>query len=119
MITSAPGPTAVTTAMALSGFGGHGFLFVGFAARKSGARRKLLEQCADVPVPVILYESPYRLLKLVDEIETVIGEERIIFVAREITKKFEELIKGTPADIRKKFGERTVKGECVLIIAPK
>jgi 16S rRNA (cytidine1402-2'-O)-methyltransferase len=119
MITSAPGPTAVTTAMALSGLGGHGFLFAGFPARKSGARRKLLEQCADVPVPVILYESPYRLLKLVDEIETVLGEERKIFIAREITKKFEELISGTPADIRHQFGERTVKGECVLIIAPK
>jgi 16S rRNA (cytidine1402-2'-O)-methyltransferase len=117
MITSAPGPTALATALALSGFGGHGFLFAGFPARKSGARRRLLEQCAVVPVPVILYESPYRLLKLLDEIETVLGESRQVFVARELTKKFEELLCGTAADVRKKFDGRTVKGECVLIIA--
>lgn len=117
-VTSAPGPTAAATALALSGFGGHGFLFAGFLARKSGARRRTLEQCADVPVPVIFYESPYRLLKLVNEIETVLGEDRQIFIGRELTKKFEELLSGTPEEIREQFGERTVKGECVLIIAP-
>lgn len=119
MITSAPGPTAVTTALALSGFGGHGFLFVGFPARKSGARRKLLEQCADVPVPVILYESPYRLLKLLEEIEAVLGPDRKVFAARELTKKFEELLSGTAAQVRQRFDGRNVKGECVLIIAPQ
>ena len=117
--TSAPGPTAITTALALSGFGGHGFLFAGFPARKSGARRKLLEQCAEVPVPVILYESPYRLLKLLEEIETVLGTERNIFVGRELTKKFEEQLCGTAAEIRQSFAGRTIKGECVLIIAPQ
>lgn len=115
-ITSAPGPTAATTALALSGFGGHGFLFAGFLARKSGARRRTLEQCAALPVPVILYESPYRLLKLLEEIEAVIGTNRRIFVARELTKKFEELLCGTPTQIRQRFGGRTVKGECVVII---
>ncbi len=116
MITSAPGPTAATTALALSGFGGHGFLFAGFLARKTGARRKTLEQCASLPVPIILYESPYRLMKLLEEIEAVMGAERRVFVARELTKKFEELLSGTPAEIRQRFGERTVKGECVVII---
>lgn len=116
MITSAPGPTAVTTALALSGFGGHGFLFAGFLVRKSGARRRTLEQCAALPVPVILYESPYRLLKLLEEIEAVMGPERRVFVARELTKKFEELLCGTPPEIRQRFGERTIKGECVVII---
>lgn len=119
MITSAPGPTAVTTALALSGFGGHGFLFTGFPPRKSGARRKLIEQCADVPVAVILYESPYRLLKLLEEVEQTLGSERTVFVARELTKKFEELLSGTAETVRKQFDKRTVKGECVLIIAPK
>jgi 16S rRNA (cytidine1402-2'-O)-methyltransferase len=116
LITSAPGPTAVTTALALSSFGGHGFLFAGFLPRKSGARRRTLEQCAALPVPVIFYESPYRLLKLLEEIEAVMGAERSVFVARELTKKFEELLSGTPAQIRQTFGERTVKGECVVII---
>jgi len=116
MITSAPGPTAVTTALALSGFGGHGFLFAGFLPRKSGARRRILEQCAALPVPAIFYESPYRLMKLLEEIEAVMGAERQVFVARELTKKFEELLRGTPAEIRQRFGERTVKGECVVIV---
>jgi 16S rRNA (cytidine1402-2'-O)-methyltransferase len=116
MITSAPGPTAVTTALALSGFGGHGFLFAGFLPRKSGARRRVLEQCAALPVPVIFYESPYRLLNLLEEIGAVLGAARSVFVARELTKKFEELLRGTPAQIRQTFGERTVKGECVVII---
>ncbi len=116
MITSAPGPTAVTTALALSGFGGHGFLFAGFLPRKSGARRKILEQCSALPVPVIFYESPYRLLKMLEEMESVMGAERSVFVARELTKKFEELLSGTPTQIRQKFGERTVKGECVVIV---
>lgn len=115
-ITSAPGPTAVTTALALSGFGGHGFLFAGFLPRKSGARRRTLEQCAALPVPAVFYESPYRLLKLLEEIEAVMGAERPVFVARELTKKFEELIRGTPTEIRRQFGERTVKGECVVIV---
>ena len=115
-VTSAPGPTAVTTALALSGFGGHGFLFAGFLPRKSGARRRTLEQCAALPVPAVFYESPYRLLKLIEEIETVMGAGRHVFVARELTKKFEELISGTPEQIRQQFGERTVKGECVVII---
>ena len=119
MVTSAPGPTAVTTALALSGFGGHGFLFAGFPARKSGARRKLLEQCAEVPVPVILYESPYRLLKLLEEIGDILGSDRKVFVGRELTKKFEELLAGTAVEIGQKFDGRKVKGECVLIIAPE
>ncbi len=119
MITSAPGPTAVTTALALSGFGGHGFLFAGFSPRKSGARRRTLEQCADLPVAAIFYESPYRLLKFLTEIEEVLGDDREVFVARELTKKFEELLRGTAAEIRQQFENRNVKGECVVILAPK
>ncbi len=119
MITSAPGPTAVTTALALSGFGGHGFLFAGFSPRKSGARRRTLEQCADLPVAAIFYESPYRLLKFLAEIEEVLGDDRQVFVARELTKKFEELLRGTAAEIQQKFENRNVKGECVVILAPK
>ncbi len=119
MITSAPGPTAVTTALALSGFGAHGFLFAGFSPRKTGARRRLLEQCAELPVAAVFYESPYRLLKFLDEIDEVLGANRQIFVARELTKKFEELLNGTAVEIRKQFDGRTVKGECVVIIAPQ
>lgn len=116
LVTVLPGPSAVTAAVALSGFAGNGFLFAGFAPRKSGALVRLLEQVRDVPVPVVLFESPYRLLKLVDAIGAVLGE-RELFVGRELTKKFEETLWGAPDAIRRAFDGRSVKGEIVLVIA--
>jgi 16S rRNA (cytidine1402-2'-O)-methyltransferase len=117
-ITSVPGPAAVTTAVALSGYGEKGFIFAGFLPHKSGGRKRDLEKWKDAGLPVVLYESPYRLLKLMDEIEQHLGSERIVFVGRELTKKFEECTEGTPEDIRNRYENRTVKGECVVIINP-
>jgi len=116
-ITAIPGPSAVTTAVALSGFSGGGFHFDGFLPHKSGARRRRLQALAGEEIPVVLFESPYRLIKLLGEIEEVLGP-RCVFVARELTKQFEECRVGTPAEIRAAYGNRTVKGELVVIIAP-
>lgn len=112
-----PGPSAVSAAVALSGFGGAGFHFDGFLPRKRGARRKRLEALAEETVPVVLFESPYRLLRSLREIEEIMGS-RPLFVGRELTKKFEEGLCGTPAEIYRSFDGRTVKGELVVIIAP-
>ena len=112
-----PGPSAVTSAVALSGFGGAGFVFEGFLPRKSGARRKRLARWAACEWPVVLFESPYRLLKLLDEIRETLGE-RELFVGRELTKKFEEGLRGTPTQIAAAFAGRTVKGELTVVIAP-
>jgi len=117
-ITAVPGPAAVTTAVALSGFGEKGFIFAGFLPHKSGGRKRDLEKWKDTDLPVVLYESPYRLIKVLDEIEAHLGAERIVFVARELTKKFEELSCGTPDEIRAAYEGRKVKGECVVILAP-
>jgi 16S rRNA (cytidine1402-2'-O)-methyltransferase len=117
-VTAIPGPTAVTTAVALSGFRGSGFVFAGFAPRKSGALRRLLGELGECPVPVVLYESPYRMIKLLGEIEGVLGD-RPVFVGRELTKKFEETRVGTPAELMAAYAGRTVKGEIVLVIAPR
>ncbi|NNJ71330.1 MAG: 16S rRNA (cytidine(1402)-2'-O)-methyltransferase [Kiritimatiellales bacterium] len=117
-ITSIPGPAAVTTAVALSGFGEHGFIFAGFLPHKSGGRRRDLEKWQNADLPVVLYESPYRLIKLLNEIEEYLGAERVVFIGREMTKKFEELSIGTPAELRAQYENRTVKGECVVIIRP-
>jgi 16S rRNA (cytidine1402-2'-O)-methyltransferase len=117
-VTSIPGPTAVTTAVALSGFGGNGFVFAGFAPRKSGALRRLLGELGSCPVPVVLYESPYRMVKLLGEIEAVLGA-RTVFVGRELTKKFEETRVGTPAELIAAYAGRTVKGEIVVVIAAR
>ncbi len=112
-----PGPSAVTAAVALCGMVENGFLFEGFLSHKSAARKRRLDQLADMPVPVIFFESPYRLLKLLREIEEVLGS-RSVFVGRELTKKFEEHLWGTPAEILEQFGARTVKGECVVVLGP-
>ncbi|MCK4564747.1 MAG: 16S rRNA (cytidine(1402)-2'-O)-methyltransferase, partial [Verrucomicrobia bacterium] len=118
MVTSVPGPAAVTTAVALSGLGEKGFIFAGFLPHKSGGRKRDLLKWAEADLPVVLYESPYRLLKLMGEIEEYLGAGRSIFVGRELTKKFEELSSGTPSEIRALYENRKVKGECVVIIRP-
>ncbi len=118
-VTAIPGPTAVATAVALSGYGEHGFIFAGFLPHKSGGRKRDLEKWREADLPVVLYESPYRLMKLMDEIESCLGSDRTVFTARELTKQFEETMAGTPAETRARYEGRTVKGECVVIIAPK
>lgn len=116
-VTVIPGPSSVPTALALSGFGGGGFLFEGFLSHKSAARERRLAELANCDVPVVLFESPFRLLKLMGEVEKVLGT-RPVFVAREMTKLFEEHLRGTAAEIAARFGERTVKGEIVVVIGP-
>jgi len=118
MVTSIPGPAAVTTAVALSGFGEKGFIFAGFLPHKSGGRKRDLLKWMEADLPVVFYESPYRLIKLLDEIEEHMGAERTVFVGRELTKKFEELSTGTAAEIRAQYENRNVKGECVVIVKP-
>ena len=118
MITSIPGPAAVTTAVALSGFGEKGFIFAGFLPHKSGGRKRDLLKWAEADLPVVFYESPYRLIKLLGEIEEHLGAGRTVFVGRELTKKFEELSTGTPAEILTQYEGRNVKGECVVIVQP-
>jgi len=116
-VTCIPGPSSVTTAIALCGFNGAGFVFAGFTPRKSGALRKFLQQFAECPVPVVFFESPFRILKVLDEVESVLGA-RELFLGRELTKKFEETVWGIPGEIKRVFENRTIKGEIVLVIAP-
>lgn len=116
-VTVLPGPSAVTSAVALSGFGGDAFRFEGFLSHKSAARRKRLGELAGEEVPVVLFESPYRLVKLMEEIRDVLGERRV-YVGRELTKQFEESLIGTAAEILQAFSNRAVKGELVVVIAP-
>ncbi|MBW7909488.1 MAG: 16S rRNA (cytidine(1402)-2'-O)-methyltransferase [Kiritimatiellae bacterium] len=112
-----PGPSAVTSAIALAGMPARGFVFAGFLPHKSGARKRELADWGRQTLPVVFFESPYRLLKLLDEVEAVLGP-RELFVGRELTKHFEEHLRGTPAEIRASFAKRPVKGECVVVLAP-
>jgi 16S rRNA (cytidine1402-2'-O)-methyltransferase len=116
-VTAIPGPSALTMAISLCGMEAEGYIFGGFLPHKSGARRRTLEHLASAGLPVVLYESPYRLLKLMDEIKETLGP-REVFVGRELTKKFEECRAGAPEEIVAAYAGRTVKGELVVVIGP-
>jgi 16S rRNA (cytidine1402-2'-O)-methyltransferase len=110
-----PGPSAVTSAVALSGFSGAGFVFGGFLPHKAGARRRRLVELLATGMPVVLFESPYRILKLLGEVEAVAGDVRV-YVGRELTKHFEESLWGTAAEIRARLEGRAIKGEFVVVL---
>ena len=110
-----PGPSAVTSAVALSGLAAGGFVFGGFLPHKAGARRRRLAELGRGGLPIVLFESPYRLLKLADDVEAVLGARRMV-VARELTKHFEEVVEGPPAAIRAAFAKRSIKGEFVVVL---
>jgi 16S rRNA (cytidine1402-2'-O)-methyltransferase len=110
-----PGASAVLSALVASGLPTSRFVFEGFLPRKKG-RKKLLEELALEPGTLILYESPYRIEKTIEDIEKIFGN-RYIVLAREITKKFEEFIRGYVSDISQELAQRHLKGEIVILIA--
>ncbi len=112
-----PGPSSVTCAIALCGFGGAGFRFEGFLPPKSGARAKRLEAALAGDVPVVLFESPFRLIKLLEAV-AALAPERQVMVGRELTKKFEEARVGTAGVLLEHYRPRSIKGEIVVVLAP-
>ncbi len=116
-VTIVPGPSAVTTAVALSGYPCRGFHFEGFLPQKGAARERRLQELGDCELPVVFYESPFRLLKLLTETERVLGN-RYLCVAREMTKKFEECRTGSARELSAYWEDRKVKGELVVILFP-
>ncbi len=115
-IVTVPGPSAVTAALTLSGLPTNSFVFEGFIPQKKG-RQKKLKELADEKRTIVIYESTYRIEKLLNELNEYIPA-RIIVVCREMTKKFEEVWRGYPADILETLNEKTIKGEFVIVIAP-
>lgn len=116
MVTAAPGASAVLCALTVSGLPSDRFLFAGFPPTAEGARRRWLADLATLPATLILYESPRRVGDLLTELATGFGPERRAVVCRELTKKFEEVRRGTLADLAAEFAERTVKGEVVVLV---
>ena len=118
-VTVIPGPCALSAAVALCGaVESRGFLFEGFLDHKTAARRRRLQELAAFPAPIVFYESTHRILKLLDEVEQELGPARRLFVARELTKKFEETVAGTPAELRTHYAAHSLKGEFVVILLP-
>lgn len=123
-ITVIPGPSSVTAAMALSGWGGAGFLCEGFLPRKAGARKRRLQELHAEPKPVVIFESPYRWLALLTEM-SAICPDREMFMGRELTKWNEECVWGTVAGLRERYTARAgqsptraIRGELVAVLAP-
>jgi len=111
-----PGPSAAIAALSISGLPTESFLFYGFLPAKASARKKFLEALKKRSETLIFYESPRRLGALLKEILEILGNRQIV-VAREITKVFEEIFRGTIVDVLEKIGGEEVKGEITVILA--
>ena len=117
-----PGPTALTTALPYSGVGGEVTLYLGFLPKTSGKAIKMLEASREMleKIPstrIVLYVSPYRLLKDLEHIKEVMGEDTRCVLMRELTKQFEERIEGTAQELLNHYTTRPVKGELVLVLS--
>jgi len=112
-VESIPGACALATALSVSGLDASSFIFYGFLPRKSVQRCRLFESLAEEEKTVAFYESPHRILKTLDDLNAVLPERKIV-LARELTKKFEEILSGTASQIKAKLKP---KGEIVLMVA--
>src|SRR5258705_4968754 len=111
-----PGPCALIAALTASGLPTEEFHFIGFLPHKSGQRRKQLEALRAFAGTLVLYESPYRIEKLLGELNEVFPERQVV-LARELTKKFEEFLRGKPAELLEIKQRRSLKGEFVVLVA--
>ena len=108
-----PGPSAVTAALALSGFPGGGFLFLGFLPRRKKERQASLREASSSAVPLVLFEAPHRLRVTLADLNTVLGD-RPLAVCREMTKLHEEVFRGTAAQALEHFD--SPRGEVVVVV---
>jgi 16S rRNA (cytidine1402-2'-O)-methyltransferase len=110
-----PGPCALVAALTASGLPTGEFHFIGFLPHKSGQRRRQLDKLTQCAGTLVLYESPYRIERLLAEIKEVFPERKVV-LARELTKKFEEFLRGTPVELLATAQQRPLKGEFVVMI---
>lgn len=115
-VTSAPGPSAVITALTLAGLPTDRFLFAGFAPSASGARRTFFRELADVPATLVFFESPNRVHRSLKDMTLELGPGRKAAICRELTKKFEEVIRAPLGDLVDQLADRNLKGEIVVVI---
>lgn len=113
-----PGATAFVPALVNSGLSADHFIFEGFLPHKKGRQTKI-RQIAENEYTTILYESPFRLVKTLEQLIEVVGNDRRVSVARELTKVFEENARGTLSEIRDYFSSKEVKGEIVIVLEGK
>ena len=110
------GPCALVAALTASGLPTEEFHFLGFLPHKSGQRRNQLESLKTVTGTLVFYESPYRIEKLLGELNEVFPDREVV-LARELTKKFEEYLRGRPAELLFRLKQRSLKGEFVVLLS--
>jgi len=115
-VIGAPGPSAVIAALTVGGLPTDRFFFAGFAPNATGARKKFFEEYANVPGTLVFYESPKRIHAMLGDLVITLGGDRQAAVCRELTKRFEEVSRGTLDELNAQFSERSVKGEIVVLV---
>ena len=118
-VTTAPGATAATSALAISGLPTDGFLFAGFLPPKSAARKRFFESYQDFEYTIIIYESCHRIEKFLNDLVSTMGQARCISVGRELTKLHETIHTGPAEEVRNAVAKGSQKGEFVICIAKK
>ncbi len=113
-----PGPSAVIAALSVAGLPTDAFIFKGFLPHKSKKRRDLLKQLEEVRETLIFYESPHRLTETLNDIFELLGDREIV-LTRELTKMYEEIIRGKVNEVQNQIRERNLKGEVTLVISGK
>ena len=119
LVTAAPGPSAVIDALNISGLPTDRFMFAGFLPNAQKARQTALSELSEIPATLVFYESPKRVAQMIADAATVLGGTRQAALCRELTKKFEECLNGTLNELTEALSERTIKGECVVLIDRK
>lgn len=114
-ITAIPGPTALVSALVLSGKPAHEFIFAGFLPPRTQARKNKLRGISKLKLTIIFYESCHRILSTLEDIQEVFGDKPIV-CCRELTKKFEEIKRGRAKDILEDFKRQAPRGEFVVVI---
>lgn len=117
-VVPAPGPSAVTAVLSASGLPTNGFFYAGFLPPKSAARRRFLETHRDFGYTICLYESCHRIEKFMVEVVDVLGPDRTVCLAKEVTKRHETFLVGDAGEILDRLRRMSQKGEFVLLIAP-
>ncbi|MCL5773045.1 MAG: 16S rRNA (cytidine(1402)-2'-O)-methyltransferase [Firmicutes bacterium] len=110
-----PGPTALISALVVSGFSTSAFIFHGFIPKEQAKRRKFLQSLIQEKKTIVLYESPHRIKAVIQEIMDTLGDRRVC-ICRELTKKFEEILRGTASEILKAVDSSPARGEYVIVI---
>lgn len=115
-VTAAPGPSAALCALMVAGLPTDRFVFAGFPPSQKSARRSFLQELAALEATLVLYESPKRINQMLQDCCEILGDGRTMALCRELTKRFEEVIRGSLAEVRQAIADRDLKGEIVLVI---